>query len=112
MPANITNKYRENKSSTQAKQGVAKDISGPGTKRIWVECPDPSEGNCEDGDTSELQVVSQPLPKIAVEWHLTKVIMDVEPFKTGNAEKGVPMLQTAAEVTEEMEKILIQESLI
>ena len=86
-------------------------MSGLKSKCLWVESPDPSE-NCEDGDMLELQVISQPLPKMAVAWYSTKVIMDVGPLETGDAEEGVSMLQVAAEVTEETKKILTQELLI
>ena len=44
-------------------------------------------------------------------WHLTVVIMNVELFETVNAKEMVSMLQMAAEVTEETEKISTQELL-
>ena len=88
---------------------MAKDISGPGTKCLWVESPEHSKSDCEDGNMVKQQPSTLLAPKTTVAYHLTEVIIGVEPFKTGDAEEGVSMLQTAAEVTEETEKILTQE---
>ena len=89
MPANIVDKYQGPERSTQVKQGIAQDVSGPKAKCLWVESPNPSKGNCEDGDTLEPQVISQPPPEKAVAWYPTEVIMDVELLETGDA-KGFP----------------------
>ena len=45
-------------------------------------------------------------------WHPTKGVMDLEPIETGDSKEGVSLLQMAAEVMGETEKIPMQESLI
>ena len=60
----------------------------------------------------EAQVINQPLPKTAVVWNPTEVVMDLETSETGDAEECVSILQTAAEVMEETKNISTQESLI
>jgi len=79
------------------------------TKHLRVDSPDPSEGDCEDGNMLEPQVINQLPPKIAMAWHPTEVIMHPELIKTGDAEEQVSMLQMVAKVTEETKKYFMQE---
>jgi len=111
VPANIVDKYREVESLTGAKRGATMNEPGPTTKRLRVDSPNPSEGDCEDRNMLE-QKVNQPQSEIAVVRQPTEVVMHPEPVETGDAEDHVPMLQMAANVTEETESISTQESLI
>src|SRR5882724_11046805 len=86
--------------------------SGPAAKRLRVESPDPSEGNSEDGNMLEQEAIDQLLPEISMAQYPTKVIMHLEPVKTGDAEKEMPLVKMAAEVTEETELISMQESVV
>src|SRR5882724_7162971 len=86
--------------------------SGPAAKRLRVESPDPSEGNSEDGNMLEQEAIDQLLPEISMAQYPTKVIMHLEPVKIGDAEKEMPLVQMAAEVTEETEIISMQESVV
>ena len=45
-------------------------------------------------------------------WYPTKVIMHLEPVKTGDAKKEMPLVQMAAKVMEETELISMQESVV
>ena len=96
----------------QAKQGETVAGSGPAAKCLRVESPDPSMGNNEDGNMLEQEAIDQLPPKIAMAWYPTKVIMHLEPVKTGDAEEEIQLVQTAAEVMEETELISMQELVV
>src|SRR5882724_5461624 len=121
-------KYRESKSLAQAKQGETMVGSGPAVKCLRVESLDPSEGNSEDGNMLEQEAINQLPPKIAMAQYPTNVIMHLglhAPPPTmfaqcipqcliqpGDAEKEMPQVQMAAEVTEGTELISMQESVV
>src|SRR5882724_5785668 len=105
-------KYQESKSLAQAKQGETMAGSGLAVKHLRVESLDPSEGNSEDGNMLEQEAINQLPPKIAMAQYPTKVIMHLEPVKTGGAKKEMPLVQMAAEVMEETELISMQESVV
>src|SRR5882724_8700174 len=86
--------------------------SGPAAKHLRAESPDHSEGNSENGNMLEQEAIDQPPPKIAVAWYPTKVIMHLEPVKTGDAKKEMPLVQMAAKVMEETELISMKESVV
>src|SRR5882724_5938751 len=86
--------------------------SGPAVKHLQVESLDPSEGNSEDGNMLEQEAINQLPPKIAMAQYPTKVIMHLEPVKTGDADKEMPLVQMAAELMEETELISMQESVV
>src|SRR5882724_2686479 len=88
------------------------DKSGFAAKYLRVDSPDPSKGDCKDGNTLEQQVFNQLLPKIIMAWHPTEVILHPEPVETGDAQEQVPTLQMEAEVTEKTKNISMQELLI
>ena len=64
--------------------------SGLAAKHLRVESPDHSEGNSEDGNMLEKEAIDQPPPEIAMALYPTKVIMHLEPVKTGDAKKEMP----------------------
>ena len=86
--------------------------SGLEVKCLKIESTDPSGGNSEDGNMLEQEAIEQPPPKIAMAWYPTKVIIHLEPVKTGDDEKEIPLVQMAAKVTEETELISMQESVV
>jgi len=60
----------------------------------------------------EPPVVTHLTPELPVVWHPTEVMMNMEPFKTGDAEEGLSRLQMTAKVTEESERISAWEFLV
>src|SRR5882724_4299728 len=105
-------KYQESKSLAQEKQGETMAGSGPAVKCLRVESLDPSEGNSEDGNMLEQESINQQPLEIPMAQYPTKVIMHLEPVKTGDAKKEMPLVQMPAEVTEETELISMQESVV
>jgi len=61
-------------------------VSGLEAKHLQVESPDPSEGDCEDGNMLEPQLITWLPPESTVAQHPTKIIMHPELIKTGDAE--------------------------
>ena len=58
------------------------------------------------------EAIDQPPPKIDMAWYPIKVIVHLEPVKTGDAKKEIPLVQMAAEVTEETKFISMQELVV
>ena len=94
------------------KQKVAMGGSGPFAKCMWVESPEPTEADIEDGGPVEQKAIQLPLTEIAMAQHCTELVMDMELIKFGVAEEEMPLPQMAGEAIEETKVISTQESVI
>ena len=60
---------------------------GPSAKCMWVESPEPSEGDSNDGEALGQTAVELSMTKIVMAQHATEIIMHPEPVKFGVAEE-------------------------
>ena len=84
----------------------------PSAKCLWVESPELTKADTNDGERLG-QTAPQPmLTEIAMAQHTTEVVMDPEPIEFGAAEEEMTLPQSAGKPMGETKAISIQESVV